>query len=138
MAPAAEYADRRAGGAVALPAVPVFLFARARLPFGPSILAHHGVCAFWACSGPIAFERARKIAFDARHRDGHPGAIRRHWPLFWTMAIVLTGVKEDLIPLVVFFGIYLSFEASVRQERCWRSRGSPRVPARLEASCCRR
>lgn len=115
MAPAAETLIVAQAVLFALSAVPVFLFARARLPFGPSISLTTAYVLFWGLQRAIAFD-VHEIAFAPLVIATAILALdRRNWPLFWTMAIVLTGVKEDLIPLVVFFGIYLFIRGERRQ-----------------------
>jgi len=99
----------------ALSAVPVFLFARARLPFGPSLSLTIAYALFWGLQRAIAFD-VHEIAFAPLAIATAILAIdRRQWPLFWAMALLLVVVKEDLIPLVAFFGVYLFMRGERRQ-----------------------
>jgi uncharacterized membrane protein len=87
--------------------VPVFFFARSRLASGPAITLAIAYGSFWGLQRAAAFD-VHEVAFA-------PVAIatailamdRRWWKTFWIAAITLILIKEDLIPLLGGFGLYL-------------------------------
>src|SRR5688572_17347498 len=91
----------------ALSIFPVFVFVRRRLPAGPSLALAAAYGFFWGLQRAAAFD-VHEIAFA-------PLIIAililamdtRRWPLFWVSAVTLMLVKEDLIPLLTFVGLYL-------------------------------
>lgn len=99
----------------ALSIVPVFLFARRRLPCGPAILLAIAYGCFWGLQ--------RAAAFDVHETAFAPLAIgaailamdRRRWRAFWLIAAFMVLIKEDLIPLLGGVGIYLLFQGERRR-----------------------
>ena len=91
----------------ALSIFPVFMFVRRRLSAGPSLALAAAYGLFWGLQRAAAFD-VHEIAFA-------PLIIAililamdtRQWPLFWVSAVTLMLVKEDLIPLLTFVGLYL-------------------------------
>lgn len=87
--------------------VPVFLYARDRLPSSAAYLMAVAYGLFWGLQ--------RTMAFDVHEMAFAPLVIatailamdRRQWRLFWAAAGVLVLIKEDLIPLLAGFGLYL-------------------------------
>jgi uncharacterized membrane protein len=91
----------------ALSVVPVFLFLRHRLPPGSSRALAGAYGLFWGLQRAAAFD-VHEVAFAPLIIATAILAMdRRCWALFWTSAFALTLVKEDLIPLLTFVGIYL-------------------------------
>ncbi len=95
--------------------VPVFLFIRSRLPAGPAFGFAIAYGCFWGIQ--------RAMAFDVHETAFAPLAIatailaidRRQWTLFWLSAVAMLLIKEDHIPLVAAFGIYLVIRGEPRQ-----------------------
>jgi uncharacterized membrane protein len=87
--------------------VPVFLFARQRLPFGPAATVTVAYGFYWGIQ--------RAAEFDVHEMAFAPLAIasailamdQRRWSVFWIAVATLGLIKEDLIPLIGGFGIYL-------------------------------
>jgi len=87
--------------------VPVFLFARDRLPYGPALAMCVAYGLFWGMQ-QTAISDVHEAAFA-------PLAVgllllamaRRRWPWFWAAAAVVLAVKEDLAPFLAFVGGYL-------------------------------
>lgn len=87
--------------------VPVYLFLRARFPAGPSLTLSAAYGCFWGLQ--------RTAWFDVHEMAFAPVLIalailavdRRNWRLLWLASATLLLVKEDLIPLVSGFGVYL-------------------------------
>lgn len=99
---------------VAASIVPVFLFARSRLPRAGAYLVTVAYAAFWGlqvgmlydfhelCFAPLLIALA--ILF----------ADRRRWGWLWVAVVALLATKEDISILVVFLGIWL---LTMRQPR---------------------
>jgi uncharacterized membrane protein len=87
--------------------VPVFLFARDRLPYGPALALCVAYGLFWGMQ-QTAIADVHEAAFA-------PLAVgllllameRRRWRWFWAAAAVVLAVKEDLAPFLVFVAGYL-------------------------------
>lgn len=87
--------------------VPVFLYARHRLTAGPALALTGAYGLFWGIQ--------RAMAFDVHEYAFAPLAVatavlavdRQRWTLFWVAAVAVMLTKEDLIPLVGGFGLYL-------------------------------
>jgi uncharacterized membrane protein len=92
---------------LALSMAPVFLFARTRLTGGQALALSAAYALFWGLQ--------RTAAFDVHEMAFAPlligllilGMDQRRWRLFWTFALLLVFVKEDLIPLLSAVGLYL-------------------------------
>jgi uncharacterized membrane protein len=101
------------GSAVSI--VPVYLFARSRLPAGPAL----GMAIAYGCFWGIQ----RAIAFDVHETAFSPLVIavailamdRRRWPLFWISIVAMLFIKEDHIPLVAGFGMLLVIQGEWRR-----------------------
>ena len=95
--------------------VPVFLFTRDRLPRGPTLLLAIAYGCFWGLQ--------RAMAFDVHETAFAPLAIaiailamdRRRWLTFWLAAVFMVLIKEDLIPMLGGFGIYLVLQRERRR-----------------------
>ena len=93
--------------------VPVFLYARDRLAYGPALAMSIADGLFWGMQ--------QTATFDVHEAAFAPLAVglllfamqRRRWPWFWAAAIAVASVKEDLSPFLAFLGAYLF----VRRER---------------------
>lgn len=92
---------------VACSVIPVFLFARRRLPRAPSYLIAMAYGVFWGIQVGVGYEFHESelgpllIALAILFAD------RRRWGWFFLMIALILGVKEDLSVFVVFFGVYL-------------------------------
>ena len=100
---------------LALSIVPVFVYARRRLPAGPAYALAIAYGLFWGMQRAATFD-FHEIAFAPliiatailALDDGR-------WVLFWTMALLLILVKEDLIPIIGGFGLLLLLRREFRQ-----------------------
>jgi uncharacterized membrane protein len=92
---------------VACSVVPVFLFARRRLPWLPAYLIAVAYGLFWGLQ--------EGLGFDFHESDLGPLLIalavlfadQRRWGWFYLVTALTLGVKEDLSLFVVFLGLYL-------------------------------
>jgi uncharacterized membrane protein len=92
---------------IAASIVPVFLFMRDRLPAAVAMTLAVAYGLFWGLQ--------RTIAFDVHEAAFAPLAIatailamdRRQWRLFWVAVAAMVLIKEDMIPLLTGFGVYL-------------------------------
>jgi len=107
VAPSAETLIVAQAILLAVSVVPVFLFARDRLPYGPAFAMCVAYGLFWGMQ-QTAISDVHEAAFA-------PLAVglllltmeRRQWPWFWAAAVFVLAVKEDLAPFLVFVGGYL-------------------------------
>jgi uncharacterized membrane protein len=95
--------------------VPVFLFLRRRLPVGPSLALCAAAGLFWGVQRAAA-QDFHEIAFAPLviataiwAMDGG------RWGVFWTASLALIVVKEDLIPVLCFLGLYLMLQGERRR-----------------------
>ena len=110
----------------AVSVVPVFLFLRHRLPPGSSFALAGAYGLFWGLQRAAAFD-VHEVAFAPLIIATAILAMdRRRWVLFWTSAFALTLVKEDLIPLLTFVGIYLVLQGE-------RQKGAALIAASVAA-----
>ncbi len=87
--------------------VPVFVYARDRLPYGPALAMAAAYGFFWGMQ--------QTAIFDVHEAAFAPLAVallllameRRRWPWFWAAAAGVLAVKEDLAPFLAFVGAYL-------------------------------
>jgi uncharacterized membrane protein len=87
--------------------VPVFLYARDRLPYGPALAIAAAYGLFWGMQ--------QTAIFDVHEAAFAPLAVallllameRRRWPWFWVAVAGVLAVKEDLAPFLAFVGSYL-------------------------------
>ncbi|NOT26005.1 MAG: DUF2079 domain-containing protein [Acidobacteria bacterium] len=99
----------------ALSIVPVFLFLRRRLPHGSSLALAGAYGLFWGLQRAAAFD-VHEVAFAPLIIATVILAMdRRWWVLLWTSAFALTLVREDLLPLLTFVGIYLVLHGERRK-----------------------
>jgi uncharacterized membrane protein len=95
--------------------VPIFAFARSRLSFGPSIALSVAYGFFWAVQRAAAYD-VHEIAFAPVAIAVAVLAIEhRRWGWCFVALTVLALTKEDLIPLVGFFGVYLCLTGERRR-----------------------
>jgi uncharacterized membrane protein len=91
----------------ALSIVPVFAFARGRIGDGPALLLSTAYGFFWGLQQAAAFDM-HEFAFAPLLVAAAVLAMdQRRWPLFWTTMAALALTKEDLLPLVAWFGVWL-------------------------------
>jgi uncharacterized membrane protein len=107
VAPAPETLIGAQGVLIAASIVPVFLFLRMRLPRGAAYLLATAYVLFWGIQRAIGSD-VHEIAFAPLVIATAVLAMEtRRWGLFNAMALLLVCVKEDLIPLLGGFGLYL-------------------------------
>ena len=107
VAPAAETLIVAQAILLAASVVPVFLFARDRLPYGPALAICVAYGLFWGMQ--------QTATFDVHEAAFAPLAVsvlllameRRQWRWFWAAAAGVLAVKEDLAGFLVFVGGYL-------------------------------
>jgi uncharacterized membrane protein len=92
---------------LALSIVPVFLFARRRLAFGPAYAIAIAYGLFWGMQQTAIFD-LHEAAFAPLGVALLLLAIdRRRWGWMWAAAIALAATKEDLTPFLAVVGGYL-------------------------------
>ena len=95
--------------------VPVFLFARDRLPRGPALALTVAYGLFWGMQETMAFD-VHEMAFAPLAVACAVLALdRRRWTMFWIAAAALVLIKEDLIPFLTGAGVYLVLNGEVRR-----------------------
>jgi len=95
--------------------VPVWIFARRRLPRGATYAITTACALFWGMQHAMAFD-FHEVAFAPLAVGVAIVALDdRRWLLFWAMAAVLIVTKEDLIPLIGGFGLLLLWRGDRRQ-----------------------
>ena len=107
IAPRAETLIVAQAALLAASIVPVFLYARDRLPYGPALAMAAAYGFFWGMQ-QTAISDVHEAAFA-------PLAVallllameRRRWPWFWAAAAGVLAVKEDMAPFLAFVGAYL-------------------------------
>jgi uncharacterized membrane protein len=95
--------------------VPVYLFARSRLPAGPALTLAAAYGFFWGMQ--------RTAWFDVHEAAFAPLLIalalwsidQQRWRVLWLISAGLLLVKEDMAPLVCGFGLYLMVTGQRRQ-----------------------
>jgi uncharacterized membrane protein len=100
---------------LAASAVPVFLFARGRLPRGSALALTVAYCLYWGMQ--------RTMEFDVHEMAFAPLAIatailaldRRNWTTFWLAATAMVCIKEDLVPFLTGAGVYLVLQREYRR-----------------------
>jgi uncharacterized membrane protein len=94
--------------------VPVWIFARRRLPRSAAYAIATACALFWGMQRTMAFD-FHEVAFAPLAVGVAIVAIdERRWLLFWAMAAVLIATKEDLIPLIGGFGLLLVWRGDRR------------------------
>ena len=95
--------------------VPVYLFLRDRLSMGRSL----ALCGVYGCFWGLqrtALSDFHELAFAPLLTATAVLAIsRRSWTMLWIVSAILCLVKEDLIPLVCAFGLYLVYLGEYRR-----------------------
>lgn len=95
--------------------VPVYLFLRDRLSMGQSLVLCGAYGCFWGLQR-TALSDFHELAFAPLLTATAILAISRgRWTLLWIVSAMLCGVKEDLIPLVCAFGLYLVYLGEYRR-----------------------
>ena len=95
--------------------MPVFWFARARLPEGPALTLCSAYGLFWGMQR-TAIADVHEAAFAPLLVATALWAIgSRRWILMWIVCGLLVLVKEDLIPLVAGFGGFLCLRGERKQ-----------------------
>ena len=95
--------------------IPVYLFLRDRLSQGQSLVLCGAYGCFWGLQR-TALSDFHELAFAPLLTATAVLAIsRRRWTLLWIVSAILCGVKEDLIPLVCAFGLYLVYLGEYRR-----------------------
>jgi uncharacterized membrane protein len=108
MAPAPETLIVGQALLLAASIVPVFVFVRSRLPSGPALALSGAYGCFWGLQQTAASD-FHEVAFAPLLLATAILAMdRRNWTLLWTVCVLLMCVKEDLIPVVMFLGLYLA------------------------------
>jgi uncharacterized membrane protein len=103
------------GCLLALSIVPVFLHLRGRLGDRNALLLSSAYGFFWGLQQAAAFD-VHEFAFAPLFVATAILALdRRRWPLFWAMMVALGLTKEDLLPLVAWFGVYLWWHGERRR-----------------------
>jgi uncharacterized membrane protein len=87
--------------------VPVYAFARDRLPGGAAFGIATAYALFWGLQQAIAFD-VHETAFATLFIAAAILALsRRRWTWFWVLMGALVFVKEDMLPLLTCFGLLL-------------------------------
>lgn len=87
--------------------VPVFLFLRSRLAYGPSVALTCSYGLFWGLQRAV-FADVHEIAFAPLFIATAILALdQQRWPLLCASAVAIGLVKEDLIPIITFLGVLL-------------------------------
>lgn len=95
--------------------VPVFHFARDLVEERTAYALAVAYGLFWGLQRAMAFD-VHEIAFAPLTIATAVLAIHRGWwRLFWACMVVLTLTKEDLIPLIGGFGLYLAIRGERRR-----------------------
>ncbi len=95
--------------------IPVFAFARTRLPSGPAFGVAVAYALFWGVQSAIAFD-VHETAFATLFIAAAILALDRHsWGWFWLLMVGLLFVKEDMPPLVACFGLLLLIHGEMRR-----------------------
>jgi uncharacterized membrane protein len=115
VAPTAETLITAQAFLFAISIVPLYLFA-IRLhgsPVALALSAAYGL--FWGLQRAAAFDFHEYAFAPVLIALSILALARQSWRLLWVCAIAIVLVKEDLIPLVVFEGIYLAVTGHRRQ-----------------------
>lgn len=115
LAPAAETLLVAQAILLALSIIPVFLYARDRLPAGPAMALAVSCGLFWGMQ--------QTATFDVHEAAFAPLAVaalilameRRQWRWFYIAAAAVALVKEDMTPLLMGVGAYLIWRGERRR-----------------------
>jgi uncharacterized membrane protein len=100
---------------LALSIVPVFLCLSERVSVNTALALSVAYALFWGMQRTAAFD-VHEFAFaPLAIATMLLGMLRRQWGLFWIAAAATALVKEDLIPLVAFAGLYLAVQGERRR-----------------------
>ena len=113
--PAAETLLAAQAVLLAISIIPVFIYARDRLPRGPALAIAVAYGLFWGMQ--------QTATFDVHEAAFAPLAIaslilameRKQWRWFYTAAVAVTAVKEDLSPFLGWVGAYLFLRGERRR-----------------------
>jgi uncharacterized membrane protein len=95
--------------------IPVYAFARGRLPAGPAVGLTTAYALFWGIQSAMAFD-VHETAFAPLLIGSAILALdRRAWSWFWLLMTALVFVKEDMLPLLTCFGILLVIQGDMRR-----------------------
>ena len=124
IAPAPEMLLGAQAALFAISIVPVYLFLRNRLAGGYALALSIGYGLFWGLQRAAAFD-VHEMAFAPLIIATAIYAMDRgRWTLFFTCAVLLTVVKEDLIPILTFMArrnsCVLSQRLAARIGKSWR------------------
>jgi uncharacterized membrane protein len=107
IAPAPETLIAAQALLLALSIVPVFLFLRDRLPAQPALMLSAAYALFWGLQSAAAFDVHEMAFAPLAIATAILAADRRRWGWFWTAAVLIVLVKEDLIPILTMLGLLL-------------------------------
>jgi len=95
--------------------IPMFAFLRRRLPTGPALALCAAYGFFWGIQHAAAFD-VHEVAFAPIVIAWAMLAMdRERWTSFWLAMVALMLVKENLIPLAGFFGLFLIIQGHRHQ-----------------------
>jgi uncharacterized membrane protein len=95
------------GVLLALSIVPVFVYVRDRVGETGAFLMAAAYALFWGLQQTAAFD-VHEFAFAPLFVAGAILAMeRRSWSWFWAAVVAVGLTKEDLLPLVAWFGVFL-------------------------------
>lgn len=100
---------------LALSIIPVFLYARRRLPRGVSYSVTAAYALFWGMQRAAGFDFHEFAFAPLLVATAILAMDEERWALFWSSALALITVKEDLIPLIGGLGLLLVFRRHPRQ-----------------------
>ena len=95
--------------------VPVYLFTRDRLARGPALAMAVAYGCFWGLQRAAAFDVHETAFATLAIATAILAMDRRKWTLFWITAASMIFIKEDLIPLLGGFGVYLILQGERRK-----------------------
>jgi len=99
----------------AISVIPVFLYLRGRLDDRSALAVCAAYGLFWGLQRAAAFD-VHEFAFAPLFVATAILAMeRREWTLFWVAAVAIGLTKEDLLPLVAWFGVYLWWKGERRR-----------------------
>jgi uncharacterized membrane protein len=100
---------------VAASLLPVFVFLRRRLPFSPALMLSAAYACFWGIQQVVASDFHEMAFAPLLIATAVLAADGRQWRLLWTACLLLLFVKEDVVPVVVFLGLYLALQGEVKR-----------------------
>jgi uncharacterized membrane protein len=115
VAPAAETLITAQAFLFAISIVPVYLFANRMHGKGIALALSAAYGLFWGLQRAAEFDFHEYAFAPVLIALSVLALARKSWRLLWACAIAIVLVKEDLIPLVVFEGIYLVIRGERKQ-----------------------